>query len=294
MNPGYFFWHEQYGASIGQHLAGWYSFYYDDWYFPLTITKGVNHPNFNSIILSDSIPLLAVFFKILRNFLPLDFHYFGIWQILCILLLTHSSFILCSKKINSNIFICSSFSILCLSSYLLFSRSGNLTTNCHFLVYYGLFCYLDLKIGLNFKKIFYSLTLLIASLLIHFYFFSMVFALIFAGIFQAFRNYNYNLKNIIFLIFFYLSSILFIGYVFGFFYNLSGLNYPRFDQTGMPLLSLFFGSKEFNVNTLFGNELNVMGSTDQYESLNYLGIGLIIMIIPSLKQINFRLIQNKE
>jgi hypothetical protein len=60
----------------------------------------------------------------------------------------------------------------------------------------------------------------------------------------------------------------------------------------MPLLSLFFGSKEFNVNTLFGNELNVMGSTDQYESLNYLGIGLIIMIIPSLKQINFRLIQN--
>lgn len=294
LNPSYYGWQEQYGSSLGQHLAGWYSFFYDDWYFPLTITKGINHPNFNSIILSDSIPLLAVLSKAIKPILSEKFHYFGIWQIISIFLLFHSCYLLCYKRINSNPIICTFFCILCISSYLLFSRNSNYSTICHFLVYYALYFYLELKDGIDKKKIIFSTILLLSSLLIMFYFYAMVFVLLLCGYLQGFSNGNYTIKYKLSVLFYFFSIILLTGFVFGFFYNLSGLNYIRITSTGMPILSLFFISNELNFNTLLGNNLNVMGDSNQYESLNYLGLGIIILIFISIKKINFILIKNNK
>lgn len=286
LNPSYYAWHEQYGSSLGQHLSGWYSYFYEEWRFPLTITKGINHPNFNSIILSDSIPILAVFFKFFKPIINENFHYFGIWQILCIILLFHSCYLLCKKKISKSNYICILFCILCASSYLLFSRNPNYTTIGHFLIYYALYLYLELRESITTKKIVFSSILLISSLLIMFYFYAMVFVLLLCGYLQGLKNGNYHTKFKIGLSAYFTIIILFIGYIFGFFYNLSGLNYIRITSTGMPLLSLFFGSNELNINTLLGNELDVMGDNNQYESLNYLGLGMILLIVISLNKIN--------
>ena len=127
-----------------------------------------------------------------------------------------------------------------------------------------------------------------------FYFYAMVFVLLLCGYLQGFSNGNYTIKYKLSVLFYFFSIILLTGFVFGFFYNLSGLNYIRITSTGMPILSLFFISNELNFNTLLGNNLNVMGDSNQYESLNYLGLGIIILIFISLKKINFILIKNNK
>ena len=56
--------------------------------------------------------------------------------------------------------------------------------------------------------------------------------------------------------------------------------------------NILFDGDDFN--TLLGNNLNVMGDSNQYESLNYLGLGIIILIFISIKKINFILIKNNK
>src|SRR5579871_6393831 len=67
--------------DIAQHLAGWYYFFHDKWYFPLGYTRNLNYPEGANITLTDSIPLAAVFFKLFRPWLPEGFHYFNWWHL---------------------------------------------------------------------------------------------------------------------------------------------------------------------------------------------------------------------
>ena len=65
------------------HQLGWYFFKNDIWRFPLG-----SNPNFgdqigNSIIYSDSIPILALFFKSINFLLPEQFQYISIWILIC-------------------------------------------------------------------------------------------------------------------------------------------------------------------------------------------------------------------
>ncbi len=74
----------QQGDAI-QHTTGWYFYRQDEWQFPLLKTSRLNHPDGVSIVFTDSIPLAALFFKLWRQFLPADFHYFGLWHLLVLI-----------------------------------------------------------------------------------------------------------------------------------------------------------------------------------------------------------------
>lgn len=74
------------GLDISQHYAGWVFFRKDGWRFPIGNFTGLSYPNEMSIIYMDSIPLLAVFFKLFRQILPSTFQYFGGYQLLCFIL----------------------------------------------------------------------------------------------------------------------------------------------------------------------------------------------------------------
>ncbi|WP_099864270.1 DUF6311 domain-containing protein [Pararhizobium haloflavum] len=64
-----------------QHVSGWLLFAADAWRFPLLTTKLIDPPEGSSIILTDSIPLMALIMKPFAPLLPDDFHYIGIWQL---------------------------------------------------------------------------------------------------------------------------------------------------------------------------------------------------------------------
>ncbi len=71
------------GGDLSQHYLGWRFFRESDWTFPIGLMDRIVYPNQVSIIFTDSIPILAVFFKLFRGLLPASFQYFGIWGLFC-------------------------------------------------------------------------------------------------------------------------------------------------------------------------------------------------------------------
>ena len=73
-------------GDIAQHVSGWWYYARDSWHIPLLHTGRLNHPEGISVALTDSIPLMALPFKLLLtlfpNLFPEHFHYFGLWMAL--------------------------------------------------------------------------------------------------------------------------------------------------------------------------------------------------------------------
>lgn len=81
LNPVYDDWLLGQG-DLTQHYLGWCFFRRGSWFFPIGLTDNLAYPSYTSIIYTDSIPLLAVFFKALSPVLPETFQYFGWWGII--------------------------------------------------------------------------------------------------------------------------------------------------------------------------------------------------------------------
>ena len=74
------------GGDITQHYLGWLFFRDSSWTFPIGLTDRMSWPYEVSVIYTDCVPLMAVFFKLFRGILPEQFQYFGLWALLCFLL----------------------------------------------------------------------------------------------------------------------------------------------------------------------------------------------------------------
>ena len=57
-------------VDIHQHYIGWCHFRVSPWTFPLGLMDSLSYPYSMSILWTDSIPLLAIVFKVFRDFLP--------------------------------------------------------------------------------------------------------------------------------------------------------------------------------------------------------------------------------
>jgi hypothetical protein len=86
LNPRNVDWLLSGGLDISQHYAGWMFFRKNGWMFPVGNFRGLSWPSPMSVIYMDSIPLLAVLFKLFRPILPRQFQYFGWYQLFCFIL----------------------------------------------------------------------------------------------------------------------------------------------------------------------------------------------------------------
>ena len=66
-----------------QSYLGWLFFRQEPWSLPLGLTHTLGMEQASSIVYSDSIPLLAIFFKLWRAWLPSTFQYDGMWLCAC-------------------------------------------------------------------------------------------------------------------------------------------------------------------------------------------------------------------
>jgi hypothetical protein len=73
-------------VDIKQHYAGWLAFRKSEWTFPLGMAQDMAVGTGTIISFTDSIPWVAMFFKLFRNVLPETFQYFGIYTGLCYIL----------------------------------------------------------------------------------------------------------------------------------------------------------------------------------------------------------------
>jgi len=253
---------------------GWQFFLKDVWHFPVL---GLN-PNYgyatNTIVYSDSIPILSLIFKLLFFKFDLNIQYFGI--ALLIQFILHSYFsILIAKRFSNNIVIIILFALLCSLSPMVYNRgSENTALSMHWLIVCAIYLYIA-----NFSVFNYRWSLLtVISLGIHFYLFFIIQLLRFA--FCINNLFFYISKPIKFLLDITLSIlvILLFAKIYGYFEintNFDSLTWGR----GSGNLASFFHPFDSGWSIVF---LRYPWSNNQYHGFAYLGIGLLAALIVSI------------
>jgi hypothetical protein len=162
------------GGDPLQHYLGWAFFRNGPWTFPLGLNPLYGMGFSNSIVFTDSIPLLAIPFKAISSFLPEPFQYFGIWVLLCFVLQAIFAYRLIGLFCN-NVALQSLGSIFFIfSPTLIFRLNLHESLMGHFLILAAL--YLNLKQtklftkpSLDFWQSSAWILLLSAAVLVHFY-----------------------------------------------------------------------------------------------------------------------------
>ncbi len=158
-----------------QHYLGWLFYRNSEWTFPIGLNPLFGQDLSSSIVYSDSIPLLAIPFKLLGPLLPERFHYFGIWLLACFLLqawLTWKILGLYSKSISLRLLGCGLFLFFPPMLWRINTPAGGHSALVgHFLILWAL--YLILRPTQNKRTLLWVL-LLSLSVLTHFYIFAIV------------------------------------------------------------------------------------------------------------------------
>ena len=155
------------------HQIGWYFFKNDVWRFPFGSNPNYGQTLGNCIVFSDSIPLLALFFKLIKPIISQDFQYFSFWYFLCFYLQLYFSFKILEKFTNSEIhsFIGALFFLI--APIFIYRVTFHAALSGQWILLLTLF--LGLNYNVEEKKLSW-ISLIILSSLINFYFTAMIVA----------------------------------------------------------------------------------------------------------------------
>ena len=261
----------------------------DEWRFPL----GLN-PNYgditNSIVFSGAVPILSFLSKIFKNILPINFHFFSFWIIICLsfqFLYSFKIFYFFTKD-KSFSFLSAIFFLLIPTLY--YRLNIHLSLSAHWIIFS--YFYYELK---NSEKA--KIFIILISCLVHFYLTIML--LIIRSIFSIdifLKNKNY--KDLFKKNFWLILLLIIIMYISGYFII------PSTDTLGYG-----FGIFKTNLLTFFdpvpsGSDFNwslflpdIKNNYGEHEGFAYLGIGGILLLFISLilyiKKDNLIKIHNK-
>lgn len=276
-----------FSGDLSTYQLGWQFFKLDEWRFPLGINPNYGIYLNNSVVFSDSLPLVAIFFKIFKNFLPSEFQYFSIWILVCVYLQLFFSFKII-YKITNNLLYSAISSLFFGIATIFIHRSGiHLSLFGQWIILS--FFYVEL---LDKNKFYYKNLIILLSTTIHFYFTIILLIIFFIEkVIDYFRNKKL-IKSILIQTSIILFSSLFLMYIIGYF----SLNLD--DGLGWG-----YGYYNFNLNSFF----NPVGQTNiseviwsnflakrefqngQIEGFSYLGVsGFIFLIIFLFNMFNKR------
>jgi hypothetical protein len=271
------------GSDLAAQQIGWYFFKNDYWRFPLGLNPNYGIDIGNTIIYSDSIPILAIVFKFLSKTLQINtsinFQYFSFWYYLCFYLQLYFSYKIFNYLIKNSIISFIGSLLILFSPVYLFRISHHGSLVSHWIL---LACIYLLIVDHKLLRKISWLFLIIISSLIHLYFtfIIMIFYLIFL------LNKFYLSGKIIFndLIFFFIIiiSLYVTMYVTGYFEirYFDGIA-SGYGQYKLNLLSAFDPGSNFNTWSYIMPDIK-LSTLEEAEGFNYFGLGSLIIIILSL------------
>ena len=159
------------GGDATQHYLGWLFFRNGPWSIPLGLNPSYGFDIKNSIVYTDSIPLLAIPFKALSFLLPEPFQYFGLWVLLCFVLQALIAWKLLSLFSNDRILNFLATGLFVFSVPMVSLLPENPALASQFLILGAI--YLNLRNTKSFP-LWTWVTLLVLSVLIHFYLFVLI------------------------------------------------------------------------------------------------------------------------
>ena len=175
LNPTNINWLMSVYHDWGQHYLGWAYFQKEPWHFPIGYIENFNYPAGTNIGFTDSIPLLALFFKTFSFLLPDTFQYLGMWLLVCHLLAGYFTFKLLNLY-SKNYFLIVLAVLLVSFNPVLMYRVIHPALCAHWLIIASIYLYLKKSNQYNVNLINkQQIILLVLSALINPYLFFMVF-----------------------------------------------------------------------------------------------------------------------
>lgn len=276
LNPLYDSWLFS-GNDITEHYLGWKAFRIAEWNFPIGLTDVLTYPNKVSIIFNDSIPLLAIPFKLLSPILPHTFQYFGLWGLLCFIL----QGILCYKILHQycHRFPSFLFSILMILYptviYRMYYHSALAGQWILLLALESIFLYDSYSSDKRIK----SLSILCGTLssLVHMYFILMC-GIIFIGYLLLDILKTKKIWRGLMCVAYYIESSIIIVFLLGGFSS-AGIS-PAASGLGLYSLNLNTWINPLGFSFFFSNL--PLYENRQNEGFGYLGAGVIILLVITL------------
>lgn len=261
--------------DLAAHFMGW-QFYRNG---PFTNPIGLN-PLYgleisNSIVYSDSIPLLAILLKPFTNFLPGTFQYFGLWIFACCSLQAWFGWKLVSLITENNTLKFFGAAFFAFSPTMIQRLSLAPGLGSHFLILASLYVVLDRK--LNGKGIYWGLLLALAAL-VHAYLLVMVAALWIADWFARFWKIKDRPLGL--YIELLLSGVLtvLVCWQAGYFTVGTSVLAPGYGLYGANLLSLV----DPDSWSYLLPDIPIAEGQMSAMACNYLGLGLLFLLVLSL------------
>lgn len=293
-----YFWAGQGGffekIDASQHIAGWQFYAQDEWHFPLLKTTRINSPDGVNIAFMDSIPLAALLFKPFVNWLPAQFHYIALWHILAFLGQGIAASVLIRSLGARSLFAGAVAAFFACLWPALMWRFGHTALMTQCLVLFGLAVYFQKRragMAVDTAQR-YLLLLSVLGLLIHPYFFAMLYSFFLFSLVEEVILHRSWRQSAMYLV----ASLLvfaFIFYVLG--YGGQHTTSFGFGEYSMNLSSPFCGSHFYSCAAnesahQFAAYHFADPTRGQYEGLNYLGLGVLMLLPLSLFTMRQRLL----
>ncbi|MDZ7640132.1 MAG: DUF6311 domain-containing protein [Bryobacterales bacterium] len=278
------FWQAPHADQM-QALTGWYGFAHDQWRFPVFEVKTLRYPVGANIVFTDSIPLMALLFKPFVPWLPADFHYFGWWIALCFVLQAMGAVaVLRAWGLEDRLALATAI-VLALSMPAWLVRHNHLALCGHFLLLFAVALYVktqrDSRIG---RLAMAWCGLALASLLIHLYLLAMVLALLAAAVLQRAWACKAQLRAV-------WPKLAAIPLAAACAVLVAALLSGHFRGEAMKDPSGGYGTYSMNLLhpwypqgllRLPGPMPNLDATGGQYEGFNYLGAGVLLLILAAV------------
>ena len=273
----------------GTHYLGWAFYKNEPWHFPIGKVTGYNYPAGTNVGFTDSIPLLAIFFKLFAPLLSADFQYFGIWLFLCHLLAAYYT-ILLFRLFKVNWVVTLAATIFIASNPVLVYRGMHPALCGQWMLIAGIYYYFLNIQNSHWKRILlYQFLLLTFSALINPYLCWMVMGFSFATpiklcFYEKLFNWKY-LTGYVVISLFSVWLLLFITGMVGFQSKEAfGVN-GAYGLYGLNLNALY---NPVGYSTILPQLKQV--SWHQYEGFMYLGVGMLLLLFVLFIYYGYRFI----
>jgi hypothetical protein len=264
------------GGDALQHQLGWEWFRQEPWRFPLGSIQAYGYPFGTSVTFMDSIPLLAIPFKLLSPWLEQNFQYLGIWELASVMGQMLTGMLILHEFTRSYPLKVLGASLLVLSPPMIFRAFYHSSLSAHWILLAAIWLIL-----LEYRSQVWRgawILLFAAAVLIHVYFIPMLIPLWMIGMFFHYKRGNKRWK-FVFEILAVMGMTLLVGYSIGLF----SLNYDSLvgDRFGVFSWNLngFFNPFDFSSNYI--KEM-VRGTGGQFEGFSYLGLGNLLILPAAL------------
>ena len=158
-------------GDAAQSLIIWKYFFSDVWRFPIGLNPNYGLGQGSSIIYSGSIPLLSIFFKIIKNLLPGNFHYFSLWIFLCFLLQSFLSYLLIKRFTKDDAYALIGSIFFITAPIFIKTASIHIALFGQWIILFSFY----IQSSVNNKKTIYWIFIILLSSLVHFYFTTMLY-----------------------------------------------------------------------------------------------------------------------